>query len=118
MHRTQTGGMMNRDSEWHLRIDWDAESDRLPIARVRALIERAGHDVKRWERRKSPSTKGWHLRIELRKKPAAMEVVALQLLLGSDPLREASNIRRAKGLRRAPLFWRHRWNVLYTRRRS
>jgi len=109
---------MIRPDAWHLRVDWDTDGDRLSIKRVRGLLERAGHNVKRWQCKRSPSRKGWHLRVELRKEPRPMEVVALQLLLGSDPLREASNMRRAKGLRRAPAFWRARWNVLYQRGRS
>jgi len=43
--------------------------------------------------------------------------VALQLLLGSDPLREASNLLRARGLTRmtgrAHRWARQGWNVLY-----
>lgn len=45
-----------------------------------------------------------------------MEVVALQLLLGSDPMREAYNFQRARILGDVPGFWRemHRWNVDYS----
>src|SRR3954465_4047676 len=45
-----------------------------------------------------------------------MEVVALQLLLGSDPMREAYNFQRARILGDAPTFWQemHRWNVDYS----
>lgn len=42
------------------------------------------------------------------------ETVALQLLLGSDPKREAMNLMRAHSLGDAPDFWRDRWNVLYS----
>lgn len=42
-----------------------------------------------------------------------LEVVCLQLLLGSDPKREAFNLLRAHNLGDAPAFWRDRWNVLY-----
>jgi len=41
------------------------------------------------------------------------ETVAMQLLLGSDPKREAFNLLRAHSLGDAPEFWRDRWNVLY-----
>lgn len=42
-----------------------------------------------------------------------VETVAMQLLLGSDPKREAFNLLRAHNLGDAPAFWRDRWNVLY-----
>ena len=42
------------------------------------------------------------------------EIVCLQLLLGSDPRREAFNLMRAHTLGDAPEFWRDRWNVLYS----
>ena len=41
------------------------------------------------------------------------ETVCLQLLLGSDPKREAFNLLRAHTLGDAPAFWQDRWNVLY-----
>ena len=43
-----------------------------------------------------------------------MEIVCLQLLLGSDPKREAFNLQRAHVLGDAPAFWRDRWNVLHS----
>jgi hypothetical protein len=46
-----------------------------------------------------------------------VEVVALQLLLGSDPLREAYYIARARAVDAGEVsrFWRQlkRWNVFY-----
>lgn len=42
-----------------------------------------------------------------------MEVVALQLLLGSDSNREAFNFQRARVLGDVPAFWLNRWNVSY-----
>ncbi len=49
-----------------------------------------------------------------KKEMAPAETVALQLLLGSDPKREALNLMRAHNLGDAPDFWRDRWNVLYS----
>jgi hypothetical protein len=49
-----------------------------------------------------------------RKELTPAETVALQLLLGSDPKREALNLMRAHNLGDAPDFWRDRWNVLYS----
>jgi hypothetical protein len=43
----------------------------------------------------------------------AWEIVTMQLLLGSDPKREAFNFMRAHNLGDAPAFWHDRWNVLY-----
>lgn len=49
-----------------------------------------------------------------RKSLEPAEMVALQLLLGSDFKREAFNLLRAHTLGDAPAFWRDRWNVLYS----
>lgn len=51
---------------------------------------------------------------ECQHNPTPSEVVALQVLLGSDPQREAFNLQRAHVLGDAPEFWRDRWNVLYS----
>lgn len=42
-----------------------------------------------------------------------IERIALQLLCGSDPNREANNIRRARLLKRMPKWARRTANVLY-----
>lgn len=49
-----------------------------------------------------------------RKSLEPVEIVALQLLLGSDFKREAFNLMRAHTLGDAPAFWRDRWNVLHS----
>lgn len=57
-----------------------------------------------------------HTHLVIRVKPAPrrlMEKITLQLLCGSDPDREANNIRRAKVLRRMPGWARQTANVLY-----
>lgn len=43
-----------------------------------------------------------------------VEIVCLQILLGSDMQREAFNLLRAHSLGDAPEFWRDRWNVLFS----
>jgi len=65
---------------------------------------------------RSPSGRGWHRYIVVRPAPqTALEVVALQLLFGSDPIREAMNFVRARLVDRKEVsaFWRARWNTLY-----
>lgn len=89
-------------------------------------LARAGYEIAAWDFRKS--TKGWHAKIRLTPSPAPIEAVALQAVCGSDPLREACNLQRAREVERwarqteeggsdighaAAEFWRTRWNVLY-----
>lgn len=65
---------------------------------------------------RSPSGRGWHRYIVVRPAPqTALEVVALQLLFGSDPLREAFNITRARlvDAKQVSAFWRKRWSTFY-----
>jgi len=46
---------------------------------------------------------------------SAIETVALQLVFGSDPRREAYNVNRALQVDAETVspYWRDRWNVLY-----
>ena len=62
---------------------------------IAARLLRAGYSVTAtcWE----PSTNGWHAKIELDPAPSSpMEIVALQAVCGSDPLRESCNVQRAR----------------------
>lgn len=91
-----------------------------------ARLARSGHEILAWDFR--GATNGWHLKIRLDPTPAPIETVALQAILGSDPLRESCNLQRAREVERwaldaeeggseighaAATFWRQRWNVLY-----
>lgn len=71
--------------------------------------------------RRSPSGRGWHRWIGVWPPPAsAVETVALQLLCGSDPHREAYNLNRARQVDAGTVsdYWKVRWNVFYKRERS
>lgn len=97
-----------------IKLDYDAE--RLSSELLEQRAERACVTIRSVTIRKSPSGRGWHVELEVSPAPSsAMEAVALQLLFGSDPLREAYNINRARKVDRGnvPAFWRGRWNVLY-----
>lgn len=92
-----------------------------------ARLQRAGFSITGWSW--SNSTNGWHVKIRLAPQPESpLETVALQALLGSDPLRESCNVQRAREVdawerhyagddtpagQAAIQFWRDRWNVLY-----
>lgn len=99
-----------------LRIDLDGR--RLPLRVMIERLARAHRRIIALGERRSPSGRGWHQWIYVRPAPrSACEIVALQLLLGSDPLREAYNLVRALAVDagRVSKYWRHRdrWNVLY-----
>lgn len=65
-------------------------------------LRRAGYAVK--VASLARSTNGWHGKVQLDRKPRSpMEIVALQAMLGSDPLRESCNIQRARVLERMDL---------------
>jgi hypothetical protein len=59
--------------------------------------------------------RGWHASFQHGLNLSEAETVSLQLILGSDPHREALNLMRAIALRkmRVPQFWRERFNILY-----
>ena len=98
-----------------LRVDVDGQEG-LTLAEILTRLTRAGHRVIRMAERRSPSGKGKHLWLWLSPKPkSAVEVVALQLLVGSDPHREAFYLPRARAVDggKVSKFWKDRWNVLY-----
>jgi hypothetical protein len=101
-------------SDTTIRLDIDGpRPPSLPFLASR--LRRAGFDGWRWVAyTRSPGGHGWHVTLQLRPAPAtAMEVVAVQLLLGSDPNREACVLMRARALPDTPRHARTWWNVLY-----
>jgi hypothetical protein len=79
---------------------------------------RAGFVVMEFEH--TGSTNGWHVKMRVHPRPDPVAAVALQAILGSDPLRESCNLQRARALdewTKKPTpggaFWGPRWNVLY-----
>jgi hypothetical protein len=96
-----------------LKLDYDAPR-KPPRKSMMQKLGRAGYSVEWCEARRSPSGKGWHVLIAVSPRPrTAMEVVALQAMLGSDPWREAMQIARARAFPKCPRFMRDAWNVLY-----
>lgn len=99
-----------------LKLDWDAERGPLTRRTVAWRLGRAGYRVVTFAERPSPSGTGRHVLLRVTPPPrSALEVVALQLLLASDPLREACNLRRARLLDRGamPAWAAEGFNVLY-----
>ncbi len=98
-------------------IKIDIDSKRCPrLPGLLAKLKRAGYMPRWYSQCKSPSGNGWHLTFKLAPVPQrAEEVVAIQVMLGSDPFREACNLYRARMLPHVSSYWRDRWNVLYAR---
>lgn len=108
-------------SDWLLKLDHDNYNSRRPsLTELVRRAERAGLVIVRLWQRRSPSGKGWHRMVQVSPPPEdAARCVALQLLFGSDPLREAYNYRRTRrvlGSTVAPYWCQLKnWNILYTR---
>jgi hypothetical protein len=102
-----------------LKLDIDA-GQVLPTHRViDHRLARAGYERVVCTYRRSPGGDGWHVELWVEPQPESpLEVVALQAILGSDPLRESCNMVRAKAFAQASPFWRDRWNVLYIKKSS
>ena len=79
-----------------VKLDFDVakEPDMEPIWQ---LLRRAGYTAVDVLVKRSPSKRGWHMLLVLDPRPrTAMEVVAIQAVLGSDPQREAMQLARAR----------------------
>lgn len=97
-----------------VKLDIDSSRKRPTVDAVIRKLDRAGYRlVCMWERR-SPGGKGWHIGLTVEPRPrSAVEVVALQAILGSDPWREAVTLQRARCYHKTPPFARGWFNVLY-----
>lgn len=101
-----------------LKLDHDAHAPRLSLAELVKRARRARLTLVALGERRSPGGRGWHRWLIVRPAPrTAMAVVALQLLFGSDPLREAYVFNRAVLVDRGVTskYFRHNFNVLYRR---
>lgn len=96
-----------------VKLDIDA-GHRFNSSECARVLRRAGYKWTALGMRRSPSGKGWHVFLHVTPRPRCpFEVVALQILLGGDAGREATQMNRARGFRRAPRWMRDAWNVLY-----
>lgn len=109
---------------WDLLLDYDKPEQIPDGTRALRLLRRAGFEPVAWDL--TESTNGHHGKLRLAPRPSPAEAVALQAILGSDPMREACNLQRARSVAELPEgeagdYWRARWNTLYkpnpTRRR-
>lgn len=103
-----------------VKLDHDAHnSRRLALAEMVRRAERANLTIEWLHERRSASGRGWHRVVQVwaTDQVSASQLVALQLLFGSDPLREAYNFNRALAVDggRAPDYWQAQdaWDVLY-----
>lgn len=95
-----------------VKLDIDGALPADLFARIFWVFHMLGYGVD--SIRQDKTRRGWHVVIEVRRRLAPKTVVALQAILGSDPRRELFNLVRVLGLARHSMFWRERWNVLYS----
>lgn len=90
-----------------LDYDWEQSLVWFPVFqhRLRLLHEIMGYTVETWFPAISKGGK-WHVRLELKEELEDVEVLVLQLFLGSDPVRELYNLRRVKN-------GQVNWNILF-----
>ena len=102
-----------------LKIDYDSHnSPRLPLTELLRRAARARVRIVAVAECRSPSGRGWHRWVIVSPRPRTkIEMVALQLLFGSDPLREAYCLNRARRIDRGDVtgYWANddNWDVLY-----
>lgn len=101
-----------------LKLDHDPHCRRLSLVELVRRARRANIKIVAMGERRSPSGRGWHRWLVVRPAPrTAVAVVALQLLFGSDPYREAYIYNRAVRVdqKQVPEYFRRNFNVLYRR---
>lgn len=88
----------------------------LTVAKLVGRLARANRRLVALGQSRSPSGKGWHLWVTVDPAPmTAVEVVALQLICGSDVNRECYNLNRARRVDagQVPPPFDRSWNVFY-----
>lgn len=97
-----------------LKLDIDKGMHRPTLYELQRMLGRAGYSISWMMEKCSKSRTGFHIVLAVVPRPrTAMEVVALQAILGSDPNREACNALRARQWSKLTKYWRDRWNILY-----
>jgi hypothetical protein len=96
--------------------DYDSSADLILVPDLHSLARIMGIN---------PSTicykrtrRGWHIAIVFLEEFTEIELIALQAIFESDPMREALNFmryRESKG-RDVPKFWKDRSNILYSKK--
>lgn len=97
-----------------IKIDWDKKTppDCGLLAKTVSKL-----DLAPFYMQLKPSSSHWHVIIETSQPLTDTQIVAVQLLLGSDPHRELYNLYRVL-CKDAPRYWRERWNVLFKREKE
>lgn len=98
----------------NLLLDLD-NCRRANIAEIKRRLRLCGLQPVYWKIRRSPSGRGIHVLIGVKGKFVRRDIVALQSICGSDPIREAHNFQRA-GL--AGPEWGDDWQVLFERKKN
>lgn len=101
-----------------IKLDHDPYAPRLSLRELVKRATKANRKIVALGERRSPGGRGWHRWLVVRPAPrTAVETVALQLLFGSDPYREAYCLNRAVAVdgKRVSEYWRRNYNVLYCR---
>lgn len=101
-----------------LKLDHDPHAPRLSLRELVKRARRANVTLVALAERRSPSGRGWHRWLIVRPAPrSAVAAVALQLLFGSDPYREAYLYNRARRVDEGKVspYFRRNFNVLYRR---
>lgn len=93
-----------------LFVDFDFPSKAIAVPTLNSILRITGlHST---AVRYSRSKRGWHVVVLLKEKLTRMERVAMENILGDDPMRGALNFTRARA-NISSRFWRQRWNILY-----
>jgi hypothetical protein len=105
----------NIDYRYALFIDYDRKQlpKRLTIPKIHSAFRAMGFSGGYRAIRYSRTHRGWHIAIMLRKPVSATQRVAMEAIIGDDPMRAAMNFARARNIHRMPLFWKQRWNIFY-----
>lgn len=102
-----------------VKLDHDRHAPRLSLREIVKRAKRANLRLVALGERRSPSGRGWHRWLIVSPAPrTAAQVVALQLLFGSDPYREAYLYNRARRIDAGKVkgYWKQQdhWDYLFT----
>jgi hypothetical protein len=97
-------------------VDYDSRTGEIPVPDLYSIARIIGLcPVSVCYKR---TRRGWHVAVTFLERFTDVELIAIQAILGDDPMRGALNFMRyleSKG-KKVPKFWRDRSNILYRRK--
>jgi hypothetical protein len=97
-------------------VDFDTKDGAIPVPELFSLARVIGITPESVCYKRT--RRGWHLAVRFLETFSRIELIALQCILGDDPMRGALNLMRERQMKKvkAGKYWQSRSNILYSKK--